>query len=395
MSPTRPCLWRSARLQQRNMAPSTRARANSNHPVPSRRGQAPVDQPSRGRSRRGKTLANPTISTSRTVPPTSTPVTSNQPNQNINIGWNTHQTDLLVGWLTSHPADCNILFNKDNKQKDDAIDKPSGKDKNTIHEVIANHIFSNDSQWAATYDSLPAKFSTSVSNRINYLRKKFLNQRTELNQTGQGVTPADNTDNPTALATKEFPWYNDLLSIWNGMPNFTPKVVTSRAGIPRGVNHLELIGSHGKGKGTTAAIPSGATTIDMHDTAAAGTSDPAATGTSDPATDDTNNAAMDLDFAMGPDQEPYGDSNMMDDQGGFQFDDEQFDDEDMSVEPSGGQTPGKRKALELDDSPPGSHASSLASPQWLRKRSQSTHALLTPPHKRIPRHLALHLHACL
>ncbi|KAF9226195.1 hypothetical protein BS17DRAFT_532863 [Gyrodon lividus] len=68
--------------------------------------------------------------------------------QKESVHWMHVQTDLLVSWLTSHSADCHILFYKN---KGDtaahATDKPSTKDKMGIHEVIAKGIFEMDTEW--------------------------------------------------------------------------------------------------------------------------------------------------------------------------------------------------------------------------------------------------------
>ncbi|KAF8833820.1 hypothetical protein BDN67DRAFT_1017145 [Paxillus ammoniavirescens] len=44
----------------------------------------------------------------------------------------------------------------------------------------------------------------------------------------------------------EFPWYDDLFGIWNGIPNFTAKITTSQPGTSRGANHLKLVATRRK-----------------------------------------------------------------------------------------------------------------------------------------------------
>ncbi|KAF9222159.1 hypothetical protein BS17DRAFT_783887 [Gyrodon lividus] len=62
--------------------------------------------------------------------------------------------------------------------------KPSAKGKTGIHEVIAKHIFEMGTEWTQQYMSSPKKFSTCVTNHINYLHKAFVKHYTKLNQTG-------------------------------------------------------------------------------------------------------------------------------------------------------------------------------------------------------------------
>ncbi|KIK74625.1 hypothetical protein PAXRUDRAFT_97988, partial [Paxillus rubicundulus Ve08.2h10] len=178
------------------------------------------------------------------------------------VHWTNDQTDVLVSWLTSHPADCHILF-YENKGHHDSNDKPSAKDKTGIHNIIAQHIFVPSQEWAEHYTKVPKKFGVCVSNHISYLRKAFIKHYGKLNQTGQGVLPGDGaanaigivyftfylvylTDYPIELVCKEFPWYDDLFRIWNGIPNFTAKITTSQPGKSCGANHLKLITTHRK-----------------------------------------------------------------------------------------------------------------------------------------------------
>ncbi|KIK74634.1 hypothetical protein PAXRUDRAFT_19675 [Paxillus rubicundulus Ve08.2h10] len=74
----------------------------------------------------------------------------------------------------------------------------------------------------------------------------FIKHYRKLNQTGQGVLPSDGAANAIELVCKEFPWYDDLFGIWNGIPNFTAKVTTSQPGKLHGANHLKLIATHRK-----------------------------------------------------------------------------------------------------------------------------------------------------
>ncbi|KAF9237992.1 hypothetical protein BU15DRAFT_75600 [Melanogaster broomeanus] len=156
-----------------------------------------------------------------TTPPSET----SQKADKKSVHWTNDQTDLLVTWLTSHPANCHVLFYENKGDQDHLTGKPSAKDKTGIHEIIAKHIFEMDEDWAQQYTNSPKKFSTCVSNRISYLRKAFIKHYSKLNQTGQGVQPGDGAANSHELVLKDFPWYNDLY----------------------GASHLKLIATHGKG----------------------------------------------------------------------------------------------------------------------------------------------------
>ncbi|KAF9232468.1 hypothetical protein BU15DRAFT_67428 [Melanogaster broomeanus] len=194
-------------------------------------------QPARARGR-GTSKARLAIVT----PP---PSETSQKVDKKSVHWTNDQTDLLVTWLTSHPADCHVLF-YENKGDRDLNNKPSAKDKTGIHDIIAQHIFKTDQHWAEQYSKSPKKFGVCVSNRISYLRKAFIKHHGSLGQTGHGIQPGDGAVNPLAHVLKEFPWYNDLFGIWNGIPNFTAKITTSEPGKSRGANHLKLVATRSK-----------------------------------------------------------------------------------------------------------------------------------------------------
>ncbi|KIK77521.1 hypothetical protein PAXRUDRAFT_76514, partial [Paxillus rubicundulus Ve08.2h10] len=171
------------------------------------------------------------------------------------VHWMNDQTDLLVSWLTSHSANCHILFYKNKRDlADHATDKPSAKDKTGIHDIIAKCIFEMDAEWAQQYVTSPKKFSTCVGNHISYLHKVFVKHYTKLNRTGQGIQPGDGAMNLHSIyfklltfVPKDFPFYNNLYGIWNGILNFTTKFTMSQPGKSWGANHLRLIATCSKG----------------------------------------------------------------------------------------------------------------------------------------------------
>ncbi|KIK81783.1 hypothetical protein PAXRUDRAFT_155276 [Paxillus rubicundulus Ve08.2h10] len=68
-----------------------------------------------------------------TPPP---PSKTSQKTSKKSVHWTNDQTNVLMSWLTSHPADCHILFYT-NKGNCDPNDKLSTKDKTGIHDIIA------------------------------------------------------------------------------------------------------------------------------------------------------------------------------------------------------------------------------------------------------------------
>jgi hypothetical protein len=77
-------------------------------------------------------------------------------------------TNKLVHFLTNNPADCRILFSSEGKKPadPDIEGPPSGKDKNAIHAVMAEAIFSGNRIYAAQYAANWIRFCDSVANHI-------------------------------------------------------------------------------------------------------------------------------------------------------------------------------------------------------------------------------------
>ncbi|KAG2357668.1 hypothetical protein BDR07DRAFT_1379977 [Suillus spraguei] len=123
----------------------------------------------------------------------------------IKIQWeaNGQCTDLLLQFLSTHPADCHILFNEDH---------PSGSDKTKIHAVIAHHVFENDHEYHDLYSGEPAKFMQAMSNHLTYLRNKYKKSRSCFSQTGTGVDPSQPNTGANLLeqVILDFLWYKAL-----------------------------------------------------------------------------------------------------------------------------------------------------------------------------------------
>ncbi|KAG2055675.1 hypothetical protein BDR06DRAFT_970791 [Suillus hirtellus] len=128
-----------------------------------------------------------------------------------------------------------ILFasEKKNPANHEAEGHPSGKDKNEIHAVIARVIFSDDPQYMVLYALNPNKFQDSVYNCIMVLCTKFCNIHAEFESTGAGIMPIDSETsvNLHCKYKKDFPWYDQLYSIWGSHPSFSAKMSSSKPGV--------------------------------------------------------------------------------------------------------------------------------------------------------------------
>jgi len=158
---------RSARLQATRSIPSTSSMNADNpysgHPAP----PVPTPNPPWGHGRGSRSGAHqqcrvqqePTVIT----PP---PSETFQPDK-FTIIWSTEQTDTLVAWLTSHTANCNILFSQNKADCPKNLEKPSGKDKTAICAVLAQFIFGQNPEWQDQFAAMPKKFMMSVTNHIS------------------------------------------------------------------------------------------------------------------------------------------------------------------------------------------------------------------------------------
>ncbi|KAG1845485.1 hypothetical protein DFJ58DRAFT_706120, partial [Suillus subalutaceus] len=136
-------------------------------------------------------------------------------------------TNKLVDYLVNNMADCRVLFSSEGKKPSDPNIEgpPLGKDKNAIHAVIAEVIFSGDKVYSGQYAANRTRFRDFVSNRITALRNKFRDYRNEFESTGAGIVPLDagTAENLHAKVQKEFPWYDNLHKIWGSNPSFAAK----------------------------------------------------------------------------------------------------------------------------------------------------------------------------
>ncbi|KAF8833424.1 hypothetical protein BDN67DRAFT_1017573 [Paxillus ammoniavirescens] len=185
------------------------------------RGQGPTKTPARGHPVMQPTRGRGTLKAHQAIATPPPPSETSQKIEKKSVHWTNDQTNVLISWLTSHPANCHILF-YENKGHCDSNDKPSTKDKTGIHDIITQHVFGHSQEWAEHYAKAPKKFGIC------------------------GILPGDGAANAIELVCKEFLWYNDLFGIWNGIPNFTAKIMTSQPGKSHGANHLKIVATHRK-----------------------------------------------------------------------------------------------------------------------------------------------------
>lgn len=166
------------------------------------------------------------------------------------IGWQNHpaRTDKLVEWLVQHPADCAILFNG----KLDDLGPPSGKNKQEVNAAIAQSIFGHEEKYATH----PDKYRDLVMSRINHLEKEWHVLYKKLHSTGAGVHPLDGDADPNLHAEiiREFPWFDDLNSVWGSNLSFAPLVVSSQPGVDHAAHFFSLVRSLSSERQTRAEM---------------------------------------------------------------------------------------------------------------------------------------------
>ncbi|KIN98422.1 hypothetical protein M404DRAFT_97961, partial [Pisolithus tinctorius Marx 270] len=126
-----------------------------------------------------------------------------------NINWDTPHTEILVQWLLSHPANCRILFSDKNSGdlppslSSTSTERLVGHNKKEVQAMITQAIFEDDSIYKDMYTASAAKFQVSMGNQCRGL--------------------CVHTD----VVLNNFPWYDNLHSIWPGNPSFDPKPFNS------------------------------------------------------------------------------------------------------------------------------------------------------------------------
>lgn len=87
----------------------------------------------------------------------------------LTIQWQSDRTltDILVNYLTTHPADCRVLFYSDGKKAMSTIDDGAlGLDKGQVHTTLAKLIFIDHLKYGHAYATNKKKFRDGVYNRI-------------------------------------------------------------------------------------------------------------------------------------------------------------------------------------------------------------------------------------
>ncbi|KAG2122854.1 hypothetical protein BD769DRAFT_1670486 [Suillus cothurnatus] len=99
--------------------------------------------------------------------------THNQPPKaarpKIIIHWTRAQdlncTDTLMTYLTTNPSDTCTLFYEGKKTASSSTEeRPSGRDKGDIHQILSKLIFEKDSEYSVLYAEDLKKFDVSVGN---------------------------------------------------------------------------------------------------------------------------------------------------------------------------------------------------------------------------------------
>ncbi|KAG1764933.1 hypothetical protein EDD22DRAFT_845634 [Suillus occidentalis] len=175
--------------------------------------------------------------------------THNQPpkaaRQKIIVHWtraqDLHHTDTLVTHLTTNPSDAHTLFYEGKKTTGSSTEeRPSGRDKGDIHQILSQLIFEKDSEYSALYAEDPKKIrhiSGQPLHRISGLLysnlKLFRDQHDKFNKTGTGVTPLDEhaAANLHKQVLLKFPWYDQLHPFLFSNPTIGAKIFTSQLGV--------------------------------------------------------------------------------------------------------------------------------------------------------------------
>ncbi|KAF8443715.1 hypothetical protein L210DRAFT_793454, partial [Boletus edulis BED1] len=155
-----------------------------------------------------------------------------------NITWDGRRMDSLVVWITSRAADRHILFHDRSSSTLTKLipsDKPSGKNKKEVSTAIAKHIFKDDPDHSSAYEADPARYVTSIINRLGTLKSKYCKQRVRFKSTGSGVLPQADGEMDAPAQNLLGMLYLD--AIWNGIPSFDSELVSSKPG----VNHTESL----------------------------------------------------------------------------------------------------------------------------------------------------------
>ncbi|KAG1834274.1 hypothetical protein EV424DRAFT_1341550 [Suillus variegatus] len=128
----------------------------------------------------------------------------------IKIRWNIDLINTLVQFLSTHPANCRILFNEGGKKSNNE-GRPSGSDKTKIYVVIMRCVFEKDGEYETLYSEGPARFMQAVLNHLTYLRNKYKKLHGHFSETG------------AEQVVSKFLWYKALNDIWKKNPAYAPR----------------------------------------------------------------------------------------------------------------------------------------------------------------------------
>ncbi|KAF9506509.1 hypothetical protein BS47DRAFT_1367344 [Hydnum rufescens UP504] len=193
--------------------------------------------------------AQPTARSKRSINPTAKGSATSAPKS---IPWakNPEWTDLIINALKNNEKLRHDLFGSTLKKKKITGLKISGVPKSDHHLALAEVIFKDDKVFGSEWIANPTRLATSVSGRMDALKRDYKKYQSELNGTGGGVTTEQREDDPdvanqigkcllcslfsvftntllSVAINKEFPWYDDLHAMWRDNPAYNPLAVTN------------------------------------------------------------------------------------------------------------------------------------------------------------------------
>ncbi|KAG2339089.1 hypothetical protein BDR05DRAFT_1003631 [Suillus weaverae] len=167
----------------------------------------------------------------------------------LTIQWQSDHTltNILINHLSTHPANCRVLFYSDGKKAMSAIDDgASGSDKGQVYGTLAKLIFTDHPRYGYTFATNAKKFCDRVRNRIQTLRGKYKKLKASFDSTGAGVMPGEGTQMRNLLdaALLELPWYMELDAIWHSNPSMAAKTHSSRPDVNHAGTLYSLVRPH-------------------------------------------------------------------------------------------------------------------------------------------------------
>ncbi|KAI6021075.1 hypothetical protein EDC04DRAFT_2939419 [Pisolithus marmoratus] len=139
-----------------------------------------------------------------------------------NINWDIPHTEKLVQWLLTHPANCRILFS--DKNLGDLlplpVERPMGHNKE-VQLIITEVVFGDDPVYKDM--QLPQYAESNLLKESCTVQTIWGRDHTWPSEVCQSSLLCMHTE----AVLSNFPWYDDLHSIWQGNPSFDPEPINS------------------------------------------------------------------------------------------------------------------------------------------------------------------------